>query len=196
MNKDDLRFARTEKLIEEAFLKNVEEKGFDKTSVSDICRDAGISRHAFYTHYEDKYRLLDRFMEELDITLQEGITQEVLDAARSGNFDHSSKRIVRDIAANRDVIRVLLKCRREEITKMMEQLYLDIPTSMYVEDYWDRIREDRLRIVRASISNSITGFVEEAVNQGGVIEAEKLYEWFNDISNYFGNYYLKQLRDI
>lgn len=58
MNKNDKRYIETEELILNVFSKLVYEKGFDKVTVSDITKAAGISRGAFYIHYEDKYALL------------------------------------------------------------------------------------------------------------------------------------------
>ncbi|AJA46476.1 transcriptional regulator, TetR family [Clostridium pasteurianum DSM 525 = ATCC 6013] len=58
MNKNDKRYIQTEELILKVFYDLVYEKGFDRVTVKDITKDAGISRGAFYIHYEDKYDLL------------------------------------------------------------------------------------------------------------------------------------------
>lgn len=47
----DKRFVRSEKIIREAFLQLMAEQAFKVITVSDICRQAGISRNTFYLHY-------------------------------------------------------------------------------------------------------------------------------------------------
>lgn len=56
--KTDPRILRTRKLIEEAFLAAMNEKGFEELSVQDVTDQAGINRATFYAHYGDKYDLM------------------------------------------------------------------------------------------------------------------------------------------
>ncbi|MDF9844394.1 MULTISPECIES: TetR/AcrR family transcriptional regulator [unclassified Paenibacillus] len=63
--KTDLRVIRTRKLIKEAFLTLVEEKGFDAITIQDIADHAIINRATFYLHYYDKHDLLEKLTEEV-----------------------------------------------------------------------------------------------------------------------------------
>lgn len=56
--KTDPRVDRTRKLIAEAFLDVMNEKGFEDLTVNDITEKAGINRVTFYAHFADKYVLL------------------------------------------------------------------------------------------------------------------------------------------
>ena len=49
---------RTKHRLSEALFKLVGKRSFKKISVGDICREAMVSRSAFYSHFEDKYELL------------------------------------------------------------------------------------------------------------------------------------------
>ncbi len=67
----DPRVKRTRLLLEQAFIKLIEEKGFQAVTVQDITERAGVNRATFYAHFTDKYDLLDKsirkgFMEEID----------------------------------------------------------------------------------------------------------------------------------
>jgi len=62
---EDLRVQRTKKLIQQAFYECVKEKGFEKTTVSDIAKKAMINRATFYLHYQDKMDLLRCLEEEV-----------------------------------------------------------------------------------------------------------------------------------
>ena len=57
--REDPRITRTRKLIIEAFMESLREKGFQNLTVQDIAENAGIHRGTFYSHFPDKYSLLD-----------------------------------------------------------------------------------------------------------------------------------------
>lgn len=46
--------------IKRAFTRLIHEKGFEGLTVMEIAREAGINRGTFYTHYIDKYDLMDK----------------------------------------------------------------------------------------------------------------------------------------
>lgn len=54
----DLRVRRTRKLLREALMLVVEEKGYEAVSVREVAERAMVNRATFYAHYEDKYDLL------------------------------------------------------------------------------------------------------------------------------------------
>ena len=60
----DRRARYTRAVIREAFYELLREKGFEKMTVSDLCRQAQINRGTFYLHYEDKYELLNALIDE------------------------------------------------------------------------------------------------------------------------------------
>jgi len=59
MNVADPRVRRTRKLIVEAFFALMGEKGFQAISVQEIAERATVNRATFYTHFDDKYALMD-----------------------------------------------------------------------------------------------------------------------------------------
>jgi AcrR family transcriptional regulator len=66
----DRRVARTQRMLRDALLSLVLEKGWDGTSVQDVCDRADVGRSTFYVHFADKEELLlsgfDGFRHELD----------------------------------------------------------------------------------------------------------------------------------
>lgn len=54
----DPRIRRTRRLLQDALLKLLKEKEFDKISVQDISEAATVNRATFYAHYDDKFALL------------------------------------------------------------------------------------------------------------------------------------------
>jgi AcrR family transcriptional regulator len=68
----DPRVVRTRKLLREALVASILEKGYDATNIQDITDRAGLRRATFYLHYGDKDALLLSMMQEtLDALMQE-----------------------------------------------------------------------------------------------------------------------------
>ncbi|MEK3699892.1 TetR family transcriptional regulator [Paenibacillus sp. FSL R10-2199] len=64
VNQIDPRVVRTGQLIREAFRELLRLRSFDTITIKDIAERATINRATFYTHYEDKYALLDEIIEQ------------------------------------------------------------------------------------------------------------------------------------
>ncbi len=60
----NLRLRRTQKLLREALIELIEEKGFDALTVGEIAGRALVSRAAFYRNYQDKYDLVEQVFAE------------------------------------------------------------------------------------------------------------------------------------
>ena len=63
--KEDRRIQKSRKAINKAFIDLLVEKGFSAISVHDIALKADINRGTFYLHYEDKYDLFKKCVDEL-----------------------------------------------------------------------------------------------------------------------------------
>ncbi len=61
----DPRVKRTRSLILTAFESLLAEKGFEAISVQDVTDKAQINRATFYAHFQDKYALLDFFIQQM-----------------------------------------------------------------------------------------------------------------------------------
>lgn len=61
---NNLRVRRTQKLLREALIELIEERGFDSLTVGEITERAMISRAAFYRNYQDKYDLVEQIFAE------------------------------------------------------------------------------------------------------------------------------------
>lgn len=60
----NLRVRRTQKLLREALVDLIEERGFDAVTVGEITGRALVSRAAFYRNYQDKYDLVEKIFDE------------------------------------------------------------------------------------------------------------------------------------
>src|SRR6478672_2940870 len=60
----NLRLRRTQKLLREALIELIEERGFETLTIGEITARAMVSRAAFYRNYQDKYDLVEQIFEE------------------------------------------------------------------------------------------------------------------------------------
>ncbi|HEV8316513.1 MAG TPA: TetR/AcrR family transcriptional regulator [Vicinamibacterales bacterium] len=67
----DRRVQRTRRLLRDALMSLVQEKGFEELSVQDIIDRADVGRATFYAHFDNKEDLLLSGLEELRISLKE-----------------------------------------------------------------------------------------------------------------------------
>jgi AcrR family transcriptional regulator len=70
---ENLRVRRTRILLRRALLELIEDRGFDRVTVGQICERAMVSRAAFYRHYRDKYHLVEEVFDEATAALTDGM---------------------------------------------------------------------------------------------------------------------------
>src|SRR5882757_2577048 len=60
----NVRVRRTQKLLREALIELIEERGFEALTIGEMTERAMVSRAAFYRNYQDKYDLVEQIFEE------------------------------------------------------------------------------------------------------------------------------------
>lgn len=76
---------KTKNQIIQAALKLFNEQGYAKTSLSDIAREAGVTRGAIYWHFEDKGELLYELC--LEVTREKKFSDLILQATKDSEPD-------------------------------------------------------------------------------------------------------------
>ena len=66
---EDRRVRKTKKNLKSTFTAMLDTMPFEQISVTELCRQADTSRITFYTHYSDKYALVDDIFQDM---LEEG----------------------------------------------------------------------------------------------------------------------------
>lgn len=69
----DLRFERTEQMLQQSFLKLLETTPFHDISIAKLAKKSLIDRTTFYAHYENIYelaeKLIDQYLEHFAVLL-------------------------------------------------------------------------------------------------------------------------------
>lgn len=120
--KNDPRAVRTRNVIQEAFVSLIIEKNFDKITVKDVAKRAGINRVTFYAYFNDKFDLLEdmvckEFTKFISVRIQQeselnpnsckGLIQATYDCHKMLYYDCKlGKKPVADLI-NNQIIKVL-----------------------------------------------------------------------------------------
>lgn len=78
----DLRTARTYKLLKNALLELLSKHSFDEIKVNDICMLAMVHRTTFYSHFADKYELLDYCINDIENELLRDFNDKKYDSSK------------------------------------------------------------------------------------------------------------------
>jgi len=68
---NDRRVRRTRRILRQALVSLIFERGWEEVSVQDVCERADVGRSTFYTHYADKEDLLVSGLDDLRRVLRE-----------------------------------------------------------------------------------------------------------------------------
>lgn len=142
MNKNDLRYIKTEEIIRKSFMDIVLEKGFDKTRVSDICEKARISRNTFYTHHEDKYALLDVLFEEFRTYFEKSFSEQLGNELMNYDFTNSILWYMENVKEHHEDYLLLLQCSTDRFMEIAMDVIIRKPMRNYYDRYDSHVKKD------------------------------------------------------
>ena len=113
MNKQDSRFIASDIKIKEAFYEILSRKSIDEIRTQEIIAAAGINKSTFYSHYRDKYDLLESISKDaVDMLFPalESIFSVILDEEIIQNNLDASYVLFADIfQKNKDFFRIVMR---------------------------------------------------------------------------------------
>lgn len=126
---------RSRKMIRQAFIELIQEKEFEKITVTDIITRADINRGTFYAHYQDKIAVIEEIENEVI-----GKTREFISEFRYENFFKNPKPLLLKISSwleeNLEFYQMLVKSRGSEqfLSKLKNILVHEIETDTDIPD--------------------------------------------------------------
>lgn len=106
----DLRFERTDDMLQIHFMKLLAEMPFEKISVSKLAQASKIDRTTFYAHYENTYQIAEKLINQ-HINLIETVVKESVAQKRSkshfDNYNYFNESLVDYLMTHRLVIQHL-----------------------------------------------------------------------------------------
>lgn len=154
--KIDLRIIKTKKSLYEALLTLMETKTFEEIKICDLCEKAMINRSTFYTHFEDKYSLLDALIKDLKENLQEELE-------KNNNISNSKEYYI-------ELLKLLLNHLEEKkniyapiMVHNKNSIAMDMVYAVLTEDVNKRLEKDTKQKETKIPSSFITNFYLGAI---------------------------------
>lgn len=158
-NSNDPRVKRTRQAIRDALISLIHEKGFDSITVQDIAEKATVNRATFYSHYYDKYDLLDKSTEEMLTALAEILKPKELDKSEfqiSLDTPHPVfLALFSHIAENAFFYQVMLG--ENGIPKFSSRMMKAIQTNLLLSLSISQPNDDQLVVPRDILISYVTG---------------------------------------
>lgn len=64
---EDKRIVKTKRSLKATLVDMLSEQAFEQISITELCRRSDISRITFYSHYNDKYALVDEIFQDMAV---------------------------------------------------------------------------------------------------------------------------------
>lgn len=151
---EDLRIRRTYKLLKEALFDLLSKKSFDEIRVNDICTIAMVHRTTFYSHFSDKYELLNFCIKDLEDELTYKIKENSYSDAKEF-YTNLIMCILNYIGDNKKFFQCLLKKNDDNgITRIFLNACISYIESMLSDEENNRFED---KIPKEIISNFYSG---------------------------------------
>lgn len=134
-NKNDLRIKRTYKLLSEALLDLLKTTTFENIKVTDICEKAMVHRTTFYSHFEDKYQLLDYIIQDLQKELHLEVRKAYDSSDIAAYYIHMATLFLSHLALHKDFYKKIILNNHSSIT-------MDIVFSKIVADVTTKLEKE------------------------------------------------------
>lgn len=117
MNRIDPRIIKTKRQIDRALIENLSRHSFQKITVDMICASSMINRSTFYKYYNDKYDLLNNYLDRvLDEFRERAVVDFVLaspDDVGGSAYKDSFERFAQYLYQNKDTYFILWNASME-----------------------------------------------------------------------------------
>ena len=179
MNKNDLRYIKTEKIIKESFIKCVNKTGFEKVTVSMICEDGLISRNAFYLHFTDKNDLLERLFDEFRASLLKSFNRNIVEYVKEKDVLSSTAQYLDAVEENERDFLFLMKCSRERMENIISEIIIEMPISKIVPEFFKRKEEIKISLNIRYMFSAMVAYTELWLsNKDKIRKEEAVYELY------------------
>ena len=139
MKKEDLRILKTKASLYRALIILMKEKEFEQIKISEICTKSMINRSTFYDHFNDKYELLESFMNDLKKELEESIKVNIETKTIKEYYMEILKVMLDYIDDNIDIYSAAVKINSNSIARdMMKDVVIESVTSKLDESFTNK----------------------------------------------------------
>jgi len=179
----DRRVRRTRDRLGQALRKLMEERSLEKISVQDVIELAGVSRSAFYAHYDDKVDLLlsdmDEFLERMAMLLMVRNEQSNRIAPVYEFFSHVGESVeIRGALARSDRLQDFFDLAVEHFARGVEARLKQITNRPSYNLKLDRLS---LPLVAHALAGAFVSLLNSWIRKGQRQSAESMDKLFHQL---------------
>lgn len=171
MNFTDLRIIKTQEKLQNALLELLKEKELKAVTVKEICDMSGISRNAFYQHYNYKEDLFDQMVARATERIRDSLSPLVSDASlvRQETIESYARHVIDGISEVRELIYVMVKSDDGKFLRQLTDLIFGQLLSQAIP-FYDVKDSQELRLYYEFLSAGMASFIIKWVLEGNVPE--------------------------
>ncbi|MEP6894366.1 MAG: TetR/AcrR family transcriptional regulator [Chloroflexota bacterium] len=175
----DRRVQRTRKILHEALIELILEKGFDKVTVQDVIKRANVGRSTFYSHYKDTEDLFLSGFENLWSLFEKHLTGQIVKQA--GVWDLSL--IVFQHAQNyTGVYKALAAKPGGQLMSTYMHKYLSALIRETLKDKWTKNKQIPLEIVVYHLASSLIALLGWWVDHDLPYSPQQMNEMYQQLT--------------
>lgn len=177
--KTDLRVLKTKKALKKSLEELLQNESFDKLTVSEICENAYVNRVTFYCHYQDKYELLQDFIDDIKNEVVERTLHEFADnKSIEGNIEIFITTLTINIiditVENKSILRAFTNEGNQVAIYMIEDFAIKELSKLYDEIAKFNNEDDTYLI--PFIVGGASKIINEWLNRGGSKKDVELFK--------------------
>ena len=171
MNKNDLRYKKTEDKLRSALVSLLKRNTLESVSVRDICEKAGCSRNAFYLHYETKDDLYEAIVNSIIDKLIYALQADtnVFESRDEHTILQYYDKIIDAIISHREELDVLIK-RDQGILMMKLAKAIFAGNEETIHAFAAKTPSIESSLNAAFLSAGIVGFIYEWFTHPGITD--------------------------
>ena len=179
---EDLRVRRTRLFLQNAFIELSIEKDFSSVTIADITERAMVNRSTFYRHFQDKYDLLDKYMDDLYHLLD---LSETASPEPQGSPPIGLIQMMEHLQVRSDFYRSMLgpKGYPPFAEKIREYIERRIGRSLPTDISQQQQGQPPLGMILSSISNAAVGAIRWWLENGTPYTPLQMAIWSVQLSN-------------
>lgn len=164
------------RIINQSFLKLLNQKSYESISVQEIAQEAFISRATFYLYFKNKdgilIGLLDNFLDEFDLLQKENIdflnhVDMTNQSAIKNILYPNTFKIVQYFYENKNLITVLISSNSNiNFMRVLQQVYYNHFIQALPQTFYKELNSDILEYYALFMTNGVAAIVESWIIEG------------------------------
>lgn len=161
MNRNDLRYVKTEETLKKALLHLLRKNKLEDISIKALCTEAKCSRNAFYQHYQTKHDLFNSIMNDMLTVIVDSARPKIIDKKEINErvIKEYTYRLLDIIAAHKNELKSLSDGKVMILTFLSDSLYQAFLQHYSLVADKEKITEQE-KLITKYFACGIAGFVE------------------------------------